>query len=358
MLKYAEPLLKLRNNCSNTQNVIPERILFLRIDRIGDMVLSTPALQALKCSYPSSHLTVLASKSNKPILLHNPYVDEILLHNLDSVCKPLAFIKWLVSLRKKHYNIVIDPITGYDLKTAIIAYFVRADLRIGFPGHGRESFFNRPVGKMDNDRHILDLTLDLVRAIGCRNNSILPKVFLDPHEIDWAESWVKQYNHLNRSLLGIHPGGYYETQRWPIEYYATLLQMLSSRNHKIVLFGGPADKELVCKITDLSCENPLIFVGHDLRKTMALMSKLRLIICNNSGPLHIASALSLPTVSFMGPTNKVHWSPIGNQHTVLKVDGLECLGCEQGNCPKGSIDCMRRILPEEAFNAVNEMLNS
>lgn len=358
LLKSAEPFLSQRNKRSDFQNVTPDRILFIRIDRIGDMVLSTPALQALKTRYPNSHLSILASKSNKSILLRNPYVDEILFQNSDSVWKLPAFLKWLVLLRKTHYNIVIDPMSGHDLKTAIIAYFVRADLRIGYSGYGREVFFSRRPGEVDNGKHFVDLTLDLVREIGCTNNSIPPKVYLDPHEMDWAASWLQQHNHSTRPPLGIHPGGYYETQRWPTKYYATLLKMLSSANHKIVLFGGPADKKLVCKIANLSDESPLIFVSPDLRKTMALMSKLKLIICNNSGPLHIASALNLPTVSFIGPTNKVRWAPIGKKHTVLQVDGLECLGCEQGTCPKGSIDCMWRISPEKAFRAINEMLYS
>jgi ADP-heptose:LPS heptosyltransferase len=247
--------------------------------------------------------------------------------------------------------------TGYDLTTALIAYLINADIRLGFPGYGREVLFNKVARSVDNDRHIVDLTLDLVRTLNCRNGSMSPKVFVDRYELEWAESWLKQHNHSNRPLLGIHPGGYYETQRWPAEHYATLLKMLSNKSKKIILFGGPADKNLVDEITSLSGEDPLIFVSPDLRKTMAVMSMLKLLVCNNSGPLHIASALKLPTVSFMGPTNKVRWSPIGKQHTVLQVDGLECLGCEEGKCLKGSIDCMWRILPEEAFNAVNEVLN-
>lgn len=358
LLQSVEPFLSIRNKRSDIRDVIPERILFIRTDRIGDMVLSTPALQALKIKYPNSHLTVMASKSNNQILLNNPYVDQVIVKDLGSIRAPLAFIKWLASIRKTHYNIVIDPMAGYDLKTAIIAYLINAGTRIGFPGYGREVFYSRAASAVDDRMHIVDLTLSLVEIQGCGNGSISPRIFLSHHELDWAESWLKQHNHSDKSLLGIHPGGYYETQRWPTAHYATLLKMLSNRNQKVVLLGGLADNKLVSEITALSGENPLIFVSSDLRKTMALMSRLKLIICNNSGPLHIASALNLPTVSFMGPTNEIRWIPIGKQHTILKVDGLECLGCEQGKCPKGSIDCMRRILPSEAFNSINKMLNT
>jgi heptosyltransferase-2 len=134
--------------------------------------------------------------------------------------------------------------------------------------------------------------------------------------------------------------------------------MISKKNQKAILFGGPSDKKLLCEIIMLAGESPLIFVSPDLRKTMALMSKLELLICNNSGPLHIASALNLPSVSFMGPTNKTRWSPFGERHTTLKVNDLDCLGCEQGKCPKGSFDCMLRILPKEAFDAINELINT
>jgi heptosyltransferase-2 len=119
----------------------------------------------------------------------------------------------------------------------------------------------------------------------------------------------------------------------------------------VILFGGPADEGLVQRIQSRMSGTTLKVVTPDIRWFAALLSNCRLLVCNNSGPLHVASALGIPTVSFMGPTVKELWSPLGEKHTVLRIDGLACIGCNRGICPTGSRDCMRLITPEMAAEA-------
>jgi ADP-heptose:LPS heptosyltransferase len=87
------------------------------------------------------------------------------------------------------------------------------------------------------------------------------------------------------------------------------------------------------------------------------MSQLHLMVCNNSGPLHLAAAMQVPTVSFMGPTNAQRWWPVGPMHRVLRIEDLQCLGCEEGVCPKGNLECLRRINVRMAVEAVKGLLN-
>jgi heptosyltransferase-2 len=156
--------------------------------------------------------------------------------------------------------------------------------------------------------------------------------------------------------LGIHAGASYATQRWSTAYFAALVRKLSETNHDTVLIGSPADTALIYEIRARAGVQPLIFIDSDLRKAIALISKLKLLVCNNSGPLHIAAALEIPTVSFMGPTHKDRWYPLGGNHKVLRAEDLNCLGCEKGECPLGTHDCMQRILPISAYEAIERAI--
>jgi len=121
----------------------------------------------------------------------------------------------------------------------------------------------------------------------------------------------------------------------------------------VILFGGPADEGLVERIRSGIPGGALASVTPDIRRFAALLSCCRLLVCNNSGPLHVASALGIPTVSFMGPTEKTLWLPLGERHVVLRIDDLSCIGCNRGVCPAGTLECMRRITPEMAAEAVS-----
>jgi ADP-heptose:LPS heptosyltransferase len=156
------------------------KILFIRIDRIGDMVLSTPALRAIKHTFPGANLTVLASRANAPLLRHDPHVDRVIVWEQGSKgISPTGFLRQAARLAKTGYDAVIDPMTGHDLRTALLSCLSRAPLRIGYPGYGREVFFNR-LCHIDADRHIADLVLETTRNLGAEPLERLPHIRLLP----------------------------------------------------------------------------------------------------------------------------------------------------------------------------------
>jgi heptosyltransferase II len=333
------------------------KILFIRTDRIGDMVVSTPALRAIKKGLPHARLTVLASRSNAPLLQHDPYVDEVIVWNQgQKAAAPIGFLRQAGRLAKAGYDAVIDPMPGSDLYTALIAYLSGAVLRIGFPGFGRDVFFNHLAGDADG-RHMVDLILETTLLLGAAPEGRLPHICLLPIEGERAGLWLRARNLGTRPIVGIHPGGYYPTQRWPAEYYAQLALALRHDNAMdIVLIGGGGDRDLINSIFEYAGERFAVFESTDLRESVALVSRLNLLVCNNSGPLHIAAALEVSTVSFMGPTEKNRWMPLGLNHKVLRRDYLECIGCNSGTCIRGDLACMRRIKPEEAVNGAMHLL--
>lgn len=332
------------------QGVAPVRpdirnILFMRVDRVGDMVLSTPAFRAIKAALPTIRLTVLASPANAPILKNHPDVDEVMVYDRsDGLLEKMKFIN---GLRSRHFDLAIDPYTDYELKTAWLANLSGAAHRIGYAAFGREIFFNCSAPKIEGNKHFVDGALDLLKRIGIPSENRNPAIYLGEDEKAWAAQWLQENGCYGKKIVAIHPGAYYETQRWLPEHYAELIRLIQQQSPlEAVLLGGPSDAVVVDDILVRLSDPVCVSVQEDIRKFFAILSQCRLLVCNNSGPLHCAGAVKIPTVSFMGPTVKESWMPVGEEHHVLREDDLPCIGCNLGYCKIKTHDCMRLIRPE------------
>ncbi|MDD5044350.1 MAG: glycosyltransferase family 9 protein [Candidatus Omnitrophica bacterium] len=313
-------------------------ILFIRHDRIGDMVLSTPVFPALKRRFPSARIIVLASTRNKEIIASDPYVDEILLYN------SLGLFRRSCSQRK--IDLAIDPFCTYGLKTAFLAYLSGAKFRIGFEKAGREIFFNLKGPGLDGAGTILKHHEMLVRALGIETKDFTPRLYLSQEEISSARNAI-----LSRGIkegefkIVVHPGGFYPSQRWGFERFSALCKEITQRlNAKIIFFTE--DKEL-------NISNVFNFSHLGLRQVMSIIGQAELFIGNNSGPLHIACALGIPTVSTMGPSDPMLWWPQGENNIVIRKD-LPCSPCHRPACSVR--DCMGLITVEEMFMAVEKQM--
>lgn len=332
-----------------------KKILFIRIDRIGDLVLSTPALRVLKQRFPQSELVVLVSPSNQSLLLNNPYVDKVFVY--DKRERLVDKIGVIQQLRGHGFDLAIDPYPDYEVKTALVALLSGAKRRIGYSSYGRDAFFNLKGPGLVKDKHQIDLTLDILRPLGVGMNDKKPEIFLTNDEKQWARNWLRQRSAGGKPIVGIHPGAYYESQKWPPDSFGEVAKRLRE-NKKLdaIIFGGLGDKDLVEHINSMTSEDTLTHVQGDLRQFAALLSHCTLLICNNSGPLHIAVALDIPTISIMGPTNKDRWMPMGNIHKALRIDNLPCIGCNLGYCKIRTHDCMRLISPSMVIAAAKSSM--
>jgi len=332
-----------------------KKILFIRIDRIGDLVLSTPALRVLKQRFPQSELVVLVSPSNQSLLLNNPYVDKVFAY--DKRERLVDKIGVIQQLRGHGFDLAIDPYPDYEVKTALVALLSGAKRRIGYSSYGRDVFFSLKGPGLVKDKHQIDLTLDILRPLGVGMNDKKPEIFLTNDEKQWARNWLRQRSAGGKPIVGIHPGAYYESQKWPPDSFAEVARRLrENKRLDVIIFGGLGDKDLVEHINSMTSEDTLTHVQGDLRQFAALLSHCTLLICNNSGPLHVAVALGVPTISFMGPTNKERWMPIGDIHKVLRIDDLPCIGCNMGYCKIETHDCMRLISPSMVTEAARSFV--
>ena len=324
-----------------------KRLLFLRHDRIGDMVLSTAALKALRRGYPHAKITVLASERNFDILKHNPNVDEVLIYK---------GIPWFLrEIRPRGYDLVIDPFVAYELKQALMTYLSGGKYRIGFEEAGREVFFNVGGPATSPPKRMVDHLLDLAVLAGGKREGCEPEVFLSDTEIQWAnDALVEKEIRAHDLIIAIHPGAHYPSQRWPAERFGELSRTILERGEaQVILLGSQAEEVLLHDVKKIAGDGIQVFSDLKLRDLMALINRCDLLVCNNSGPLHIASALKVPTVSMVGPTVTPLWLPYGENNVVLNKR-LSCSPCNRAHCKDH--ECMESITVDEVFDAVRSQI--
>jgi heptosyltransferase-2 len=324
-------------------------ILFLRHDRIGDMVLSTAALKALKRAYPGAQITILASQRNHEIIKHDPHVDEILVYR--------GLYRSIKEMYRsgRIFDLTIDPFNTYELKQAFLAYMSRARYRIGFEEAGREIFFNLKAPRLSPIKHLVDHLLELIGYLGADVSGCEPELFLTEAEIRWA-SEVLSAKGIDKDAItiSIHPGAYYKSNMWPSDRFGMLAKRIAHElQAQIIVFGGQGEDAILATIKQLCGSAVKIISNISIRQFMAMLSRCNLFIGNNSGPLHIAAALGLTTVSTIGPPVVPLWLPYGKNHIVLRKN-LDCQPCNRAVCKEHR--CMNLISVDEVFEAVQSQI--
>ena len=332
-----------------------DSILFIRIDRIGDVVVSLPAIEAFHAIFPRATISVLVKKENAPILKNIPWIDEIIDYE--------GFIRTALIIRKKRFSMAVDLLMDYSIRTALLAFLSGAGIKVGFDIERRGRVFSlalKPDARQKSmGENIMDLARFVGRACGSGGNmtgKICPKLFISDEDKESMEAFLREIGaRENDMLIGVHPGGKFSSQRWPAEGFAELAERIRKRyNARILIFGGQEDAKTIKKIASLMETKPLVIVGLPLDKVAALVSMLNLLVCNNSGVLHIAAALEVPTVSTMGPTVPYLWWPQGEGHIVVRHE-LPCSPCSRAACKKHI--CLKSITVNEMEKAVYEQMN-
>jgi lipopolysaccharide heptosyltransferase II len=313
------------------------------------MILSTAALKSLRRGYPDAKITVLASQGNYEVLKHNPYIDEIIIYK--------GFLSFIKEIGQHRYDLVIDPFMTYEMRQAFMTYIASGKYRIGFQEGGREIFFNLRGPTASSSKQMVDHLLELAALAGGKIEGCKPEVFLCDKEIEWAtEALDHKGLRGDAIIIALHPGAHYPSQRWPAERFGEVARLILEQSlAKVVLLGSSVEEELLGEVKRSGVEDIQIFPCNNIRELIALLNRCDLLVCNNSGPLHIAAALKVPTVSMIGPTVTPLWLPYGENHVVInKV--INCSPCNREIC-KGH-QCMESIPVDEVFGEVEKQIVS
>jgi ADP-heptose:LPS heptosyltransferase len=320
------------------------RLLIVRTDRLGDMALTTASIQDLRHHFRRAEITVLAPPGPLALLEAHPAVDRRI---------PLTD-SGLPDELVGQVDLAIDFTPDCSLRGALLAARSRAPVRTGFRGGGREAFFNLKGARPDPRRHIVDINRDLLKELNVQPLTPYPSLFITSEEKAAALSRVAALGAAS-PRIAFHPGGFYSSQRWSPECFAEVIWLLTgSDGAACVVVGGSSEEEEVRRIC-AATPDALAAAPGTVRELMATLAVCDLFIGNNSGPLHIAAALGLPTVSVMGPTSLDRFAPRGPADRIIRRN-LPCSPCGRGRCWHHT--CLRSIDPQEVHEEAVRALRS
>ena len=183
----AVPFRALGGHAEPTRGDI-RRILFIRIDRVGDLVLSTPAIRALKEGFPSAELTVLAGPAAAPLLVHNPHVDRVIVYGRSRGLREKTAL--VNELKRMRFDLAVDPYDDREMETAWIAGMSGASLRIGYPCGGREAFLTHVLERPGPGQHMVETVLGVLNPLRIPMKEGRPEIFLTAAEVEGARRWL------------------------------------------------------------------------------------------------------------------------------------------------------------------------
>jgi lipopolysaccharide heptosyltransferase II len=341
-----------------------DRILVMEYWNLGDIVMLTPFLTSLRIQFPKAHITLLTSPKAAPLLDHQGLVDQVRV-----VLTPWAqhYSRWkkynpfsllwmdlFRALRSLHRQKIDLAFVGRaDVRDNFMLWFIRAKQRVGYAFGGGGYFLTDAVVPDLQRPHFSNRWLTLLNAVGKTPVIREPRLKLAAQEQELAERVLVENGLQNTEfLVGIHPGARNILRKWGEGNFAALARRLQKEFPvKFIWFLDPGEK-----VADRN-GIPAAYLALPMRLFMAVLARCDMLICNDSGPMHIAAALQVPVVAIFGPTEPAWFGPVGQQHRVVIQDGFWCRPCFD-YCHFDQPYCMRTITVESVFQAAAESLSA
>ncbi len=329
------------------------RILLMTTTAIGDTLFSTPAIRAVKETYPGKTVHVLGHVRHQLLLQENPFIDRLLLYQ----GKRKGILALIRELREQRYDLVII-LHSNDPEAVPLAWATRAPYIIG-PGTSRfADFLSLKIFYTDESRHAIERRLDHVRVIGADTTNKKMDLFLPAQWGENADRIIRaKWKDSSRPLVGFHPTGSGSYKWWPREYFAALARALIKRYQaRLVLFSSRKEAAVSHSIAENLGEEVLLAEGqYDLSDVAALMKECRLFVANDSGLLHMALALEVPTLALIGADSPLRIGPylVANSAWLYKKKEV----CREPRCLNQKCRdnrCLKAISPEEVLSVIDE----
>ncbi len=348
----------------------PEKILIVRLSAIGDVVHVLPALRSLRSNFPDSKITWLVEDKASDILAGHPDIDEVITFprkkwqwNIlkinkitNTVIEVFSFYK---KLRKDYYDLVID-FQG-NLKSGVMTLMTGSENRIGFErGYCKEFnylFTTHRIRPPHKRMHKIDKNLTLLGGLGIETSFHRPEIPVSKADEKYISKFLRTNINDSLPIIIVQPctsrfGSY---KQWPVSNYALLAdKILESYEANVIFSWGPGEINVVKKIVRNMKHKALVACKtKSIKQLIELIRRADLFIGGDTGPLHIASILDIPTVGIYGPKDPVIYGPYHGKAVVVRKE-LWCSPCKRRTCPDP--ECMTSILPEDVFHAVNKLI--
>lgn len=346
----------------------PERVLVFHTAFIGDIVLMLPLLQVLRRLRPESRIAVVTVPAAVELVRKHPAVDDVIPYDKRGKHRGWRGMGKLArELRARDFSVALVP--HRSLRSAAIVRIARIPRRIGFSTSAGAWLFTDRVAYGIAD-HEIDRNLSLLHPLtGAVQARELPVVAVEQDDASVAGALIldagrQSPGFSSRPLIGLAPGSVWLTKRWPARSFAALARLLTGKGYGVVLFGGERDAGICDGIAaSHPPESPVLNVAGktSLAESAALLQLCRVLVSNDSAPMHLAMGVGTPVVGLFGPTvPAIGFAPVGPSDCVLQVEGLSCRPCNihGGNeCPIGSFECMRGIPVSRVAAAVHAIVS-
>lgn len=333
-------------------------ILVFAKNWLGDVVFETSALRVLKENFPDSHLAVALPPRCVELLAANPHVDELIPFD-ERAGERSIFAKWrfVQKLRSKKFDRAY--LFHRSATRAFLSLLGGAKERIGYGTKGRGFLLTQAVReRTPRASHDTQYFLDLLRDSGLRvEGDYAYDFFFAPEDFHAVQVKLKECGIYSKHLVAINPGANWEPKRWPAEHFGALAKRLANDyGVQVIVTGSDRDEPLAAKIVEMNQGNSVFsFCGKTtLRELGALFSLCKLVISNDSGPIHIASGVGTNVLGIFGPTDPKRTGPLGKGKNVIihYVPQGQTVPWYGKQFPYGTwLEC---LTPEEVFQTIQK----
>lgn len=334
-----------------------KKILVTFLMHLGDLTLTTPFIHALRKVAPDAHIAFLADEKLKDVVLHNPYLDEVI--TIDKKGRDnslLALTACARRLSKMDFDVLIN--LHPNERCSFICALTKVRVRAGTT-HTLFKIFWDVFTPLDRKKHAADMYLDVLAQLGAEkleHNGL--EIFPGEEHLRQAEEFWRGHGVFQSDkLVGFNIGSAVVTKRWAPERFAKVADTLAAQGYKPVFFGGTMDEEMVQEAVSFMQTTPVVATGaFTIGGLAAAMRRCSLIITNDSGPMHVAISQKVPIVAMYGPSHPDLYGPY-TDNAVIVTAVPPCQGCADGMKHKCSdMQCMTRLTVEQVVEAAQAML--
>ncbi|MBI4354779.1 MAG: glycosyltransferase family 9 protein [Candidatus Omnitrophica bacterium] len=308
----------------------PNRLLIVRLDRIGDVVLTTPVIQRLREAYPTAFIAMMVRPACRELLEGNPSLNEVISYDKDG-----RHHSWWSTIRfawgLRHYQFDTAIVVHPTRRSHWIIWLAGIPRRIGY--HRKDSWLlthRLPHRKQEGSKHEAEYAMELLQVLGLEASQTLrpfvPVASTRAQEVDQrlAQRGIKA----GETLVAVHPSASCLSKRWMPDRFAQVAdQLIETYGVRVVLIAGSGDDARNAEAVERAMRHrPINMAGQlSVGELAALLKRCRLLISNDSGPVHVAAALGIPGVALFGRAqpgvNAARWRPLGPRHVVLDKSG-------------------------------------
>ena len=340
----------------------PARILVIRLDRLGDVVLSTPVLQALRERFPHAFIAMLVRPPCRGAVDGHPALNEVIGYDKDRAHRSLwATIRFARSLRRHEFDtaLILHP----SNRSHWIPWLAGIPVRIGYDRKSGWLLTHRlPHRKQEGAKHEAVYTLELLAPLGVSPADPRPVVPVHPDAVERVDALLRASAiGPGDRLVAIHPSASCVSKRWLPERFAEVADLLIMEQRvRVCLVAGEADAGHAQQVARAMRQPALDLAGRlSIAELIALLGRCRCLLSNDSGPVHLAAAVGTPVVDIFGRNqaglSPQRWGPLGQGHVVLHKE-VGCVTCLAHNCDIEFL-CLTSLSADEVYRAVVRVLD-